>query len=113
MEDECARGKTHIKQLYMNGSPNGGEEKATDHQSKAAEIQQRKLLRNEIRDLERKLLEIDLKDEAVQEELKFQGQILSKVISQLPGASSFQRPPKNERNIEKEEALEAELEALV
>jgi len=36
-----------------------------------------------------------------------------KVISTFPGASYFQRPAKGERDIEKEEALTSELEALV
>ena len=41
-------------------------------QAKASDMHSRKLLRNEIRELERKILEVDSKTEEMEDELKLQ-----------------------------------------
>ncbi|TNV85121.1 hypothetical protein FGO68_gene1908 [Halteria grandinella] len=82
VEEESGRVRNQVKKCYMNG---GGQGSGQQSGAKAHEIHQRKLLRNDIRELERKLLEMDSKNEAMEDELSFQNQILSKVIAQLPG----------------------------
>lgn len=48
----------------------------------------------------------------MEDELRFQNMIMSKVVAHLPGASYFKRPTAN-RNIEEEEAFLSQLESLV
>ncbi len=67
----------------------------------------------QIRELERKLLELESKTEDMDDELKFQQQIMQKVLSQLPGASYFKRPSSDKRNYEEEEAFLDKLEKVV
>ena len=47
------------------------------------------------------------------DELMFQNQILAKVIAQMPGASTFQRPQRDQRDMESEETRMLEMESLV
>ena len=81
--------------------------------AKASDMHSRKLLRNEIRELERKILEVDSKTEEMEDELKLQQVIMSKVVFQLPGASYFKRPGAEKRNMEEEEAFLDQLEKVV
>ena len=89
----------------MNGGVSDGQHSAQTAQSKASDMHTRKLLRNEIRELERKILETDSKTEEMEDELKLQQVIMSKVLSQLPGASYFKRPSADKRNMEEEDAF--------
>ena len=58
-------------------------------------------------------METDSNADSLEDELKFQNQVMQKVVQQLPGASYFKRPDSNKRNIEEEEAFLTELESLV
>lgn len=49
----------------------------------------------------------------MEDELKLQQVIMSKVLSQLPGASYFKRPSADKRNIEEEEEFLDQLEKVV
>eukprot|EP00347_Sterkiella_histriomuscorum_P011290 403373020 len=51
--------------------------------TKAQEIQFKKLLKNDIRDLEYKIMEFDNKNEKIEDEIKFQHQILASLIDDI------------------------------
>ena len=109
VEENTETVKSSIKQMYIQTSN-------SSQGTKAIEAHNRKLLRNEviklrsngivkIRELERKIMETDSKSDLLEDELKFQNQVMQKVVQQLPGASYFKRGDMKQRNIEEEEAF--------
>ncbi len=58
-------------------------------------------------------MEMDSKADSLEDELKFQNQVMQKVVQQLPGASYFKRGDLKQRNIEEEESFLTQLESLV
>ena len=109
VEENTDTVKSSIKQMYIQTSN-------SSQGTKAIEAHNRKLLRNEviklrsngivkIRELERKIMETDSKSDLLEDELKFQNQVMQKVVQQLPGASYFKRGDMKQRNIEEEEAF--------